>query len=219
MNTTRSKPIQKRALLTREKILDGLEALLARHEFEAISIADIAREAGVAVGSVYSHYKDKEALLPALLDRQLERVKARLAELRETGTLDGFGLDGPQRPDMRSLIRFSLENALKQIDASLGVRRALFTYRRMNPDLDIPLARALADQAFESLVTQLEDYRDEIVHTDLRAAARMVNYFVNIVFLDRIVLVKSPLQDTLRPDDETLIQTYTDMVYTYLTID
>ncbi|MEO1642245.1 MAG: TetR/AcrR family transcriptional regulator [Pseudomonadota bacterium] len=217
MQETQSKPLQKRALLTREKILDGLEALLSDQEFEAISIAQIARKAGVAVGSVYSHYKDKDALLPALLDRQLQRVEARLAELKATGTLDGLDLSGSGRPDLKTLIRFSVENALKQIDSSLGVRRALFTYRRLNPGLEIPLAKTLADQAFESLVAQLDDYRGEIQRDDLRNAAKMINYFVNILFLDRIVFVNSPFQNALRPDDETLIQTYTDMVYHYLT--
>ena len=67
-----AKAQQKRAIATREKILDGLEVLLERREFEMISIAELANEAGVAVGSVYSHFKDKDALLPALLDRQLE---------------------------------------------------------------------------------------------------------------------------------------------------
>lgn len=217
MPTPRSKLIQKRALLTREKILDGLEKLLSNQEFETISIADIAEGAGVSVGSVYSHYKDKEALLPALLDRQLERIQARLAEFETTGTLDGFGLDSPQKPDLRSLIQFSLEGSLKQIDGSLGIRRALLTYRRLNPDLEIPLARTLMERAFDELVAQLEDYRDEIAHDDVRAAARIMNYFMNILFLDRVVFVNSSLQAEIRPDDATLIQTYTDMVYRYLT--
>ncbi|MEM7800592.1 MAG: hypothetical protein AAF633_15455 [Chloroflexota bacterium] len=93
----------------------------------------------------------------------------------------------------------------------------MLTYRRMNPDLEIPLARTLVDEAFEAFVEQLELYRDEIVHTDLRAAAKMVNYFVNVIFLDRIVFVNSPLQDSIRPDDDTLIAAYTDMVFGYLT--
>lgn len=211
-----AKPLQKRALATREKILDGLETLLERKEFEMISIAELAREAGVAVGSVYSHYKDKEALLPALLDRQIARVEARVAELRETGEIQGVSIHSKKGMDLREMIGLSIRSALAQVNQSLGVRRALLTYRRLNPGLDLPVAERLASEAFEALVTQFELYRDEIAHEDLRAAAKMVNYFVNIAFLDRVVFVKSPLQDSLRPDDEALISAYTDMIVSYL---
>ena len=212
-----AKTQQKRAIATREKILNGLETMLAHAEFEEISIAQLAQEADVAVGSVYSHFKDKEALLPALLDRQLERVEARIAELRETGTIDGMPLPKGDKPDLRELVEISVKGALAQITNSLGIRRALLTYRRLNPEAEIPLASRLADEAFEELVAQFEIYRGEIAHDNLREAAKMVNYFVNILFLDRIVFVKSQIQDRMRPDDETLIAVYTDMVYHYLT--
>lgn len=217
MAKSRQKPTQKRALATRESILDGLESLLQTREFETLSIAELAREAGVAVGSVYSHFQDKDGLLPALLDRQLERTQDRLTQLRETGAIDGIAVEGDERPDLRTAITMSIRGALAQINQSLGVRRALMTYRRLNPDLEIPLARTLLDQAFQAQVRQLESYRDEIAHEDLSEAAKMVNYFGNIVFLDRIVFVNSAFQDEMRPDDETLIRTYSEMVYHYLT--
>ena len=217
MAKSSTKPIQKRALATREKILDGLETLLERKEFEALSIAELAREAGVAVGSVYSHYKDKEALLPALLDRQIARVEARIVQLRETGEIEGVSIRSKKGMNLRAMIDLSVRSALAQVNQSLGVRRALLTYRRLNPGFDPPIVNRLADEAFEALVTQFELYRDEIVHEDLRAAAKMVNYFVNILFLDRVVFVQSPLQEGMRPDDDTLIAAYTDMIVGYLT--
>ncbi|MEO1488898.1 MAG: helix-turn-helix domain-containing protein, partial [Pseudomonadota bacterium] len=208
---------QKRALLTQEKILDALEALLEAQEFEAISIADLAAQAQVAVGSVYSYFKDKEALLPALLDRQLERVEERLREFRERGTVDGWPTDQAAIPSLYDAIEHSVAGALKQIDATLGVRRALLTYRRLNPSLEVPLAKTQAEEALKAMVAQLELYRDEIPHADIQEAAKMVNYFVNIVFLDRIVFINSPVQDSIRPSDDMLIETYSQMIYRYLT--
>lgn len=212
-----AKTPQKRALATREKILDGLENLLERKEFEMISIAELAREAGVAVGSVYSHFKDKNALLPALLDRQVQRVEARLAQLRETGELDGISIHSRNGMSLRELLNISVKSALDQVQQSLGVRRALLTYRRMNPGLEIPLSEKLAQEALDALATQFELYRDEIVHEDLREAGRMVTYFVNMVFLDRIVFVSASSIDRFRPDDEALVAAYTDMIHRYLT--
>ena len=208
---------QKRATKTREKILAALESLLETQEFEAISIADLARQGDVAVGSIYSHFKDKEALLPALFDRYMERIEARVAEYRAHGTIDGERPDGGARLGLRDTISQSIAGAHRQVTETLGLRRALLTYRRLNPDLEIPLLSRLAEDALELLTQQLEGFRDEIVHDDLREAARMVSYFVNIAFLDRIVFPNSAAQQALRPSDEVLIHTYTDMVLHYLT--
>lgn len=208
---------QKRVIETRAKILDGLERLLELHEFEAISIAQLAREAGVAVGSVYSHFRDKDALLPALLERHVMRAEERLSELRNTGTVAGIGSHDVEASDLRSSIELSIRTTLRQIQDSLGVRRALLTYRRLNPEAELPIARKLTRQALEALVEQLQKCRDEIAHQDVREAARMVNYFLNILFLDRIVFLDSTLQEELRPDDEVLIKTYTFMLYSWLT--
>lgn len=209
---------QKRTIATREKILDALEKLLQTQEFESISIAALARAGSVAVGSVYSHFKDKNALLPALLDRQLARVETRVAELQAHGTVDSV----PLMPisgtaDLRSTIRLGLELTLKHISQTRGVRRALLAYRRHNPDLEIPLATTLAEQAFEALIAELELHRDEIRHDDLREAAKMINYFMNMAFLDRIVFLRSPFPERLTPSDEVLIETYTNMIHDYLT--
>lgn len=64
-------------------ILDAAEALFVAHGYEGSSIADIARKAGVAVGTVYRLHVDKPALLTALHRRMEERFIA--------ATIDGWG--------------------------------------------------------------------------------------------------------------------------------
>ena len=208
---------QKRAARTREKILAALEQLLEGKEFEAISIADIARQGEVAVGSIYSHFEDKEALLPALFDRYVERIEARVAEFVEHGTIDGKKYEPNAAPDLRGAIEQSIRGAHRQVTETLGLRRALLTYRRLNPDVEVPLVSKLGRDAIELLAAEFAKYRDEIVHTDLHEAARMVSYFLNIAFLDRIVLPAAAIKDDLRPADENLIDAYTGMIWHYLT--
>ena len=208
---------QKRVAKTREKILAALEQLLEGKEFEAISIADIAHRGGVAVGSIYSHFEDKDALLPALFDRYVERIEARVAEFVEHGTIDGEKYEPSDAPDLRGIIEQSIRGAHRQVTDTLGLRRALLTYRRLNPDVEVPLVSKLGRDAIELLAAELDKYREEIVHTDLHEAARMVSYFLNIAFLDRIVLPAAAAKDELRPSDEMLIETYTGMVLHYLT--
>ena len=208
---------QKRAARTRQKILAALEQLLESKEFEVISIADIARQGEVAVGSIYSHFEDKEALLPALFDRYIERIEARVAEFVEYGTIDGEKYEPSEAHDLRGIIEQSIRGAHRQVTDTLGLRRALLTYRRLNPDVEVPLVSKLGRDAIELLAAGLDKYREEIVHTDLHEAARMVSYFLNIAFLDRIVLPAAAAKDELRPSDEMLIETYTGMVLHYLT--
>lgn len=210
---------QKRALETRSRILSALERLLAAREFEAISIADLARAADVAVGSVYSHFKDKSALLPALLDRQLAAAADRLAAYRSSGEIAGVRIARSSAPDLRTAIEQGLRAAHGEIAKSRGVRRALATYRRLNPDLDLRAADALHEEAFIAFLGQLDLYKDEIKHKDRSAAARMVNHFINVIFLDDALYAKPLLPASLTPAPEEKIAAYTMMLHAYLTAD
>lgn len=47
----------------RKKLLDGAELLVRASGFNALTIATLAQQSGLAVGSVYKHFKSKELLL------------------------------------------------------------------------------------------------------------------------------------------------------------
>ena len=70
--------------------MSALERLLRTQEFENIYVQDIDSEAGVAVGSVYSHFKDKTAFLEALLAFWREQVEAQLAIAEAQDTRAAF---------------------------------------------------------------------------------------------------------------------------------
>lgn len=54
----------------RDTILAAALALLQRHRYEDLTIAAVARESGIAKGTVYLYYDTKEALFLALLARE-----------------------------------------------------------------------------------------------------------------------------------------------------
>lgn len=56
----------------KDKILKGASKLLQERSFSKISIADIAREAGITKGSIYYYYNSKEDLLYDVADGYLE---------------------------------------------------------------------------------------------------------------------------------------------------
>jgi len=69
---------------TARAVLSAAEQIFAEQGIFGASMAQIAERAGVSVGTLYNHFKDREALLAALLDRRsdelLERLDDRLAQ-------------------------------------------------------------------------------------------------------------------------------------------
>ena len=69
---------QARSRATEGAILEATESLLAGRPFDDLSIAEIAREAGISVGGFYARFERKEALLAALHRRYQARRTRRL---------------------------------------------------------------------------------------------------------------------------------------------
>src|SRR5690242_578490 len=62
------------------RILDALAALITRWGYGKTTVDDIAREAGVAKGTVYLHWPTKEAMLQALIEREERQWNAVIFE-------------------------------------------------------------------------------------------------------------------------------------------
>lgn len=79
----RNTPSQKRAHARMAVILEAAHAVLRREGAEAATATGIAREAGVAVGSFYHYFPNKEAVFLALYEGKLAALRdfAEQAEL------------------------------------------------------------------------------------------------------------------------------------------
>jgi AcrR family transcriptional regulator len=68
---------------TRDRLLDEAMKLFSDKGFEATSVSQIEAAAGLAAGSgaLYRHFKSKDALLAAGIDRQLDR-RAAMSDIR-----------------------------------------------------------------------------------------------------------------------------------------
>jgi AcrR family transcriptional regulator len=77
-----------------ERILDAAAQLILRWGYRKTTIDDIAKQAGVAKGTIYLHWKTREDLFQALLIREdlklVEDMKQRIASDPEGATLRGF---------------------------------------------------------------------------------------------------------------------------------
>ncbi len=71
----------------RDQILAGAGRVIGRMGFDAASVTDIAREAGVSKGTIYVYFQGKEDLFEALMEDTRDRLfRALEAELERPGT-------------------------------------------------------------------------------------------------------------------------------------
>lgn len=81
----------------REQILDGALCVFMQMGFDAASMNDITREAGVSKGTLYVYFKNKEDLFAAIIERQKLKIFGQLQEILDRNlpvaeTLHDFGV-------------------------------------------------------------------------------------------------------------------------------
>ncbi|MCB9676288.1 MAG: TetR/AcrR family transcriptional regulator [Alphaproteobacteria bacterium] len=67
-------PVQERARQRRDALLDAAARLLDDRGWDALTTRALAAEAGVAVGTVYDYFGDRDGVLLALLERYERRL-------------------------------------------------------------------------------------------------------------------------------------------------
>lgn len=73
--TVRHEPVQARAAQRIEALLDAAAAVVDEHGIEHLTTALVAERAGASIGTVYRYFPDRVAVLVALAERNLERLR------------------------------------------------------------------------------------------------------------------------------------------------
>ena len=60
------------AIATREKIVTSADRLFYERGFEATSFADVAQAVGISRGNFYYHFKTKDEILDAIIERRIK---------------------------------------------------------------------------------------------------------------------------------------------------
>lgn len=142
-------PLRRDAERNRVLILESARALFAERGF-AVSLDEIARHAGVGVGTVYRRFPSREQLIDALFDERLAEIVA-LAQ-------DGLACEDP----WLGFARF-LERALEPQAADKGLKELILSTREGRDRVTqfrarmIPLANELVRRA-QAAGTLREDF-------------------------------------------------------------
>jgi AcrR family transcriptional regulator len=68
------RPAERKGDLRERAILDACEALLARKGYDAMTIGDIAQDAGITRGALYFYFGSKQEVVTALVARTVEHL-------------------------------------------------------------------------------------------------------------------------------------------------
>jgi AcrR family transcriptional regulator len=114
---------------TRTRILDGALKAFGKLGFDGASVRQIAAEAGVAQGLLYSHFSGKEDVLKAIFDRSMDDVRESF--------LAAAGDDS--RPPLERLIRSSFGILRRNIGfwrLTYGIRMQASVLKALGPELE-----------------------------------------------------------------------------------
>ena len=96
----------------REKILDAASVEIARRGYFGTTVSAIARRAGVADGTIYLYFKNKESILVSIFERAMQRI---IDEARPI--VDDRALSAPEK--LRRLVELHL--SLVGMDRDMAV--------------------------------------------------------------------------------------------------
>lgn len=197
---------QSRSHRTQDAILRAAQDLFAVKGVHETSVNDIAERAERSVGSLYHHFRDKENLVSAVMDRITVEVEAGL----------DAGLDPERWHDrgIRDIATGYLTDALALDQLQPGYKRIVSEVALTDPvtrDRHVELQK----RVHEGLTQLMIDRRETIAHPRPEVAARFVADQLAAMLRTRLDPDFSPTALS-SDDDETFVGEVVDSVCNYL---
>jgi AcrR family transcriptional regulator len=195
--SARKPPLQSRSKATVDVILEAAIRILEMEGSPAMTTSRVAEVAGVSVGTLYQYFGNRDAILDALQDRELERAGNLLQSL----------LTANVQSD-RELARRVVEGLMKLYQAAPALHRVLAVEGlRVSPKERV--------QAFDlRLVTMIRGFlslsKGPLRRTNLDAAAFVIFQSVRASMLAYL------LERPAAVDEATLVEELVDLTVTYL---
>lgn len=162
MTGTAERPLRRDAQVNHDRIVAAARDAFAEGGVD-VSMDEIARRAGVGVGTIYRNFPAKDDLLDAVLEDAIDRLVAILRKALELeDAWEGFRLYLENALDLHARNR-----GLKQLFAVRGVDRAR---RRMRPLAGRLIARAQEQGSLRA------DFKPEDLRLVFRSAGAVIEY-------------------------------------------
>lgn len=156
------KPVQPRSIQTREKILDAALVLFCERGYFKTTTNEIARRAGVSIGSLYSYFRDKDTLFFEIL----ERYNAKFTAAKN----DAFSQPELLRTDPARWLQLLIDGLIRVHEESRELNRELTVISYYKPEVAEVLERNKR-RTIETIGGYFEQYGDKLKIGDPQAAA------------------------------------------------
>jgi AcrR family transcriptional regulator len=200
-NKTRT-PKQERSIKKKAVIREIALSLFCQEGYHKVTTNQIAKTAGMSVGSLYEYYKDKENILIDILNGYFEVF------LNNQNSITQLFRNGIKNPDKHLWIRLLLDNLIKSHRSSLDFNRELHILY-----FSIPEVATICNTQKSILRTivheSLLEIKDELIVKDVEAATIIFLDLLDSI-IDRITLY--PLQI----DEEKIINEGIDAICRFL---
>jgi AcrR family transcriptional regulator len=197
-------PQQKRSQFKLERILEAAHEVVADVGFDAAAITEITKRAGVAVGTFYTRFENKEALLHALHEATTEANRERIAnDLTEEQWANR---------SVRDILKAVIGGSVELARSIAGFQRACYQ-RALGDSAFAERELAVRTELRERLQALLLSHRDEIGHpVPVRAIDFCMELYVAIITEH----VNAEKFSASRLSDEELITELVDACCAYL---
>ena len=207
----RREPCQARSAQTLENVLAAIESLLEERPFESITMAELADRAGVAVGTIYTRFEGREALLPYLYEKYAVDLQRDAAKVLRPAQLAGRTLQ--QR--IQVIVDFSVALYRKR----RGLWRAVALYAIRQPQAITGRHRRQRRELLDRCAELLLECSEEITHPDPRLAVAFAMGTLTAVCKDRILFAESTRGIVKEVSDPALRRELCRMISQFLTGD
>lgn len=188
---------------TRERIVDAAMHLFGENGYRGTSVAQIERAAGLTpgAGGLYHHFRTKEAVLRAGIERNLARLDA-LRDIRRV--LGGLG-------DLRAELTLSARYVLAELDDEEELLRIMASEARSRPEIVEDAVQQLIHTTYAEFASWLQDSAG----VPQERAAAVASVGLGALFSSRMMkgLLRVP---SVGVDDDVFVATWVEMMYRLL---
>ncbi|MFG2005247.1 TetR/AcrR family transcriptional regulator [Spirillospora sp. NPDC048911] len=189
---------------TRERIIDSAMWLFGENGYRGTSVAQIEKAAGLTpgAGGLYHHFRTKEAVLSAGIERHLARLDA-LRDIRRV--LTGLG-------DLRAELTLTARYVLAELDGEEELLRIMASEARNLPGI----VEVAIEQLVSATYTEFEAWLRERAGLPADRATAVAAVGLGSLLSSR--MLRSVLRVTaVGVDDDTFVATWVEMMQALLT--
>jgi AcrR family transcriptional regulator len=185
---------------TRDRIVDEAVRLFSEHGYSGTTITKIESAVGLTpgAGGLYRHFKTKDEILAAGVERQLGRLEA-LRDIRRLLT----PLD-----DLAAELTVTARVILAELDNESDLLRILASEARARPELLTEATKRLVSSTFEEFAGWIAERADPTLSGE--TATRIATVGIGSLFASR--LMRDVLGTPQEIGDEELVRTWVMMM-------